>query len=221
MDIKTILAKVIKGDALTDEEKQFLESYEEGKIPHKRLNEEIDKRKNAEAQIGDLTEQLAEIRQKLEDAESRNLSADEKAKKESAKVLKTLQEQVASLTKERDEAKAKAQQVEFNSAVRELAHKHSFADAEYLGYKLKSGEIDLADETAVSAFFTELEKSAPSLFVSAVRPGGGTGGNSGTSGIAGKQNRLNELNGKQELSQREVAEVIQLTAEIKSAESGK
>lgn len=214
MDIKTILAKLIKGETLTDEEKQFAENFEDGKIPHKRLNEEIDKRKNAEAQIGDLTKQLSEIRQKLEEAENRNLSADDKAKKESAKLLKTLQDQVEALTKERDEAKAAAQLVEFNAAVKDLAMKHSFADAEYLGYKLKTGEIDLTDETAVSAFFAEMEKTNPSLFTSSVRPGGGTGGTTNVSGNAVKQKRLDELNGKPELSPREVAEVIQLSEEI-------
>lgn len=48
--------------------------------------------------------------------------------------------------------------MEFSGKVRDLAAKHNFADAEYLGYKLKAGAVQLDNENAVATFMRGLEK---------------------------------------------------------------
>ena len=62
MDLKTVLAKVAKGEELTKEETDFLENYnpDDSRVPLKRLNEEIEKRKAAEAATEDVKNELAD-----------------------------------------------------------------------------------------------------------------------------------------------------------------
>lgn len=229
MKIAEILAKIVKGENLTDEEKKFLAEYKEpepdpNRIPKERLDEEIAKRKASEAKEGELQTKLSELESKVEELTTKGMSEAEKAKRESAKTLKTLQDQVAALTKERDESKAKAEEMEFRGKVAELANAHRFTDADYLGWKLKSGKINLEDATAVSGFFAELEKSAPALFQSEAKGGAGTGGeNSGSNGGNAYQSRIDELLKKPSLTMRESQEVIELQGKIaaeKSASAG-
>ena len=91
MKLKEILAKVAKGEALTEDEKKFLAEYQEpddggtgdgGRIPKARLDKEIEKRKQAEAKTDELTTQLEDLKSKLEDLENADMSEAEKAKKE-------------------------------------------------------------------------------------------------------------------------------------------
>ena len=229
MKLKEILAKVAKGEALTEDEKKFLAEYQEpddggtgdgGRIPKARLDKEIEKRKQAEAKTDELTTQLEDLKSKLEDLENADMSEAEKAKKQAEKDLAKLQKQVADLTKERDEAVSKSSALERSGKVRDLATKHHFTDADYLGFRLQQDEIDLNDDAAVSAFMKGLEKSAPTLFKSTAKPGTGTGteGHGAPEPSAAKK-RLEELNKKTELSSREIVEVAELAEKVKAEEA--
>ncbi len=225
MNIIDILAKIAKGESLTDAEKKFAAEYKEpeggeGRIPKERLDQEISKRKAAEDQVAQLTSKVDELTGKVEELTTSGMSEADKAKAEAAKQLKTLQAQVEKLTKERDEAAKKAADMEFSGGVRDLAAKHNFVDAEYLGYKLQAAGIKLDDAAGVAAFMKGLEKDSPNMFKSSAKPGGGTStdGN-GDAGRNNAQMRLDELGKKTELSSREVAEVIELQAQIKAGDA--
>jgi len=216
MDLLKILSKIAKGEALTDEEKKFAGEYrpdDTGRIPKERLDQEIAKRKAAEDQLTDLNGKYAELQAKWDEQQNAGLSEAEKAKAESARQLKSLQDKLAAETKAREEAVRKAADLEFSVGVKEIAGKHNFTDAEYLGYRLQSAGIKLDDANGVASFMKELEKTAPGLFRSSAKPGAGTGGadQSGNAGQAASANlRLQELGKKTELSSREVAEFIAL-----------
>ena len=225
MDLLKILAKIAKGEALTDEEKKFAGDYrpdEAGRIPKERLDQEISKRKAAEDQATELNGKLAELQAKLEEAQNAGLSEADKAKAEAARQMKALQDKLAAATKEKEEAAKKAADLEFSIAVKGIAGKHHFTDADYLGYRLQSAGVKLDDENAVASFMKELEKASPALFTSDVKPGAGTGGagaNAAGQAATAKQ-RLLELGQKAELSGREVAEVIALQNQVRAGGNG-
>ena len=118
--------------------------------------------------------------------------------------------QLATLEKERDEAKASLAKSERTSKIASLAQKHGFSDAEYLDYLAGSKSIDLDDETAVNGFIKELSTNSPQHFKSNVKSGGGTGKHSGGSA---NDSRLKELMGKKELTLQEAAEVAKIQSE--------
>lgn len=229
MKIEDILAKVAKGEALTDAEKQFAADYKpaaaagdaddekNARIPKARLDAEIAKRKEADAKVAELTTRLEELNSKVEELENKGMSEADKAKNAAEKERTKTAAQIATLTKERDEAVKKAADMEFASKVQQLATKHNFTDAEYLAYKLRAGQVDLDDEGATGTFMKGLEKSTPTMFKSAARPGAGTAAN-GTPQAqpSAAKKRLEELQSKNELTNREVAEVIELDSKVKA-----
>lgn len=215
MNIKDILKKVAEGKELTDDEKSFIGEYDpekdESRIPKSRLDREIQKAKDEKERADKLDTELAELKDRLEELENSGKSEAEKAKAASDKELAKLKNQLATLEKERDEAKASLAKSERTSKISTLAQKHGFSDAEYLDYLAGSKSIDLDDEAAVNSFIKELSASSPQHFQSKARSGGGTGkGGNGTPNDA----RLKELMGKKELTLQEAAEV----AKIQSSE---
>lgn len=227
MNLKAILAKVAKGEALTDAEKKFLAEYEDhddadsNRIPKSRLDQEIAKTKAEKERADALEAKLTTLSEQVEELQNAGKSEADKAKAKADKDKAALEKQVSELTKARDEASAKAAKMERDSKVGELAAKHKFSDSKYLGFLLTQGEVDLANDDAVSTFVKSLEKSSPELFSSSAKPGAGTGtGNDNKGVIDTAKARIAELNGKASLSSREVAEVIELQTQISEKSDG-
>lgn len=223
MKIEEILAKVAKGETLTEAEKQFAADYnpagsdEGARIPKARLDAEIAKRKEAEAKNAELSTKVDDLTSKVEELETAGMTEAEKAKKDAEKASAKQAAELARLTKERDEAVKKASEMEFSSKVQALAAKHNFTDSDYLAYKLRTGDVKLDDEGAVTTFMRGLEKSAPGMFRSTAKSGAGTTANgTHTAQPSEAKKRLEELNGKKELTNREVAEVIELQGKVKA-----
>lgn len=219
MNLKEILKKVAEGKDLTAEEKAFLASYDpdntDGRIPKSRLDDEIAKRKAEKERADKLNADLAALQEKVEELEDAGKSDADKAKAAYNRELVKLQEQVADLTRERDEAKTNFEKSERTAKIATLAGKHNFSDPDYLDYLAASHNIDLNDEIAAAGFMKELGKNSPHLFKSTAKPGGGTnsGGKNDTSDA---QKRIEELLKKPELSSRESAEVIKLQQSIET-----
>lgn len=222
MKLKEILAKVLKGESLTDEEKKFIEAYEEQpggnpgepgqqRIPKARLDEEIQKRREAEEKLDAQTAKLQELADKVEQLESSKMSAEEKAQRDAKRELDKRDAQIATLTKERDEARQGAENLRFQGQVSDLARKHRFHDTDYLAWLLKKSEVKMDDEKALDAFLADLRKSSPEHFESSVRGGSGiqrdpSGGASGDNA----EESIRKLLAKPELTQSELAEVVRL-----------
>lgn len=222
MSIKEVLKKVSEGAELSAEEKAFLANYDPdgdgSRIPKSRLDQEIAKFKAEKERADNLDSEIAALKEKLEELENSGKTEAEKAKAAAEKELGKLKTQVATLTKERDEAKAGLAKSERTAKIAALAAKHKFSNAEYLDFLAASKNIDLDDESATTGFMTELGKSSPELFTSTAKPGGGTKGAGKDN--AGVQQRISELLAKPELSTREAAEVIKLQGELGGKGSG-
>ncbi len=220
MKIEDILAKMIKKEALTDEEAAFAKDWkpEEGKIPKARFDEVNTAKKAAEDEAKKLKEQIEELTGKVEELSNAGKTADQKAQDAVTKELNKLKRDLEAKTKEAEEATKAKSAMERKAAVSELAAKHKVIDSEYLDYMLNSKGVDLKDEKAVNSFAKELEKSSPHLFKSDAKGGSGTGGGAPTD-VSGHQARMKELMSKKELSSREAGEVIDLQGKIKAAES--
>ena len=74
MSIAELIAKITKGETLTDEEKTFLAAYKEpdmkDRIPKSRLDQEIAKRSEYEQQLADLQKQLEKLSKERDEAVS-------------------------------------------------------------------------------------------------------------------------------------------------------
>ena len=226
MEIAEILKKVTAKETLTDEELEFLKKFDPNdasRIPKDRLDKEIEKRKAAEKNAGELNEQIEALKAKIEELETKGLGEAEKAKIASDKEIAKLKKQVDDLTKAGEEATAKAAALERTAKIRDLATARKFKDAEYLDFRLKAQGIDLEDETAVGKFFGDLEKSAPHLFDSTAKPGTGTSGGAGQGSGGNEVNlaRLEELRAKPEFTRAEAAEFIKLSNDATAAEAAK
>ena len=223
MNIKEILAKIAKGETLTEEEKKFVSEYDpekdENRIPKSRLDAEIKKLHDEQEKAKNLAAEIEGLKSKIEELETNGMSEAEKAKAQAEKELKKLQADLANATKERDSAKANLAKMERTSKIQAIASKHNFSDSEYLDYLASSKQIDIDSETSVTEFMTNLGKDKPELFKSGAKSGGGTGGGGGD-GVGSLQKRIDELLGKESLTEREASEVIELNSKIAEAQAG-
>ncbi len=223
MTLKEILAKIAKGEALTPEEKAFIESYnpdDAGRIPKSRLDEEINKRKDAETRLTEQQTQIDQLNTKIEELENKDLSEAEKTKKASDAEIGRLREENKTLKKDRDTNAARLTEIEFNGKMSDLAGKHRFVDANYLGHLVKSNNVNLEDAEAVSSFIKGLEQSSPGLFKSTAKPGSGTKLGDGVETESTETKRLKELLAKPELTNQEATEVIGLQDKITETAAG-
>lgn len=180
MDLLTILAKVAKKEELAADELTFVKDYklpedDENRIPKKRFDDINTKYKDSQKEVKRLEGELETSTEKVEELESGDLSEADKAKKVWDKEKKKIE-------KERDEAKEEAGKNSENLAkitlqgkISDLATKHKFSDSKYLSHLIKSGEVDLEDESSVDSFMEGLKKDSPKLFTVDAKPGAGSG----------------------------------------------
>jgi hypothetical protein len=177
MKIKELAAKVLKGEALTDEERLFLEKYDDDAI-NKQINDKIASEKHkaeskAGAAIEELNAKIAEISQELEQAKAGG-SETEKLKRELEKTAKKAAEL---------EAKAIAK----DSEIRNLVRKHALSgirgrvqivdgvNPAFVDLALESAfkDIeDLSDEDGVAKALDQFKAENPRLIAAG---GAGTG----------------------------------------------
>ena len=217
MELKEVIAKIVAGEQLTDDEKKYLADWkDDGRIPKARLDQEIQKRKDAEGKQSELSAKVDALTEQLEEMKSAGMTDAEKAKNEFSKQLGKLQKELEAASKQRDENAKELETLKFKAAVGEIAKKYNFSDADYLGYRLRSADISLDDESGVGGFIKTLEQSSPQLFASSAKSGGGTASGHQASTIDAAKARLAELGGKAQLSSRELAEVVELSEKVGS-----
>lgn len=203
MKIKAILAKVVKGEELTDAEKKFLQEYKEPK--------------HDDSKEKDLSQQLEDAQKKLDDAENEKLSEMEKLQKENDGLKKDSE----NLQKERDEIKASKASQDFDLSVSKLANKHKFNDPEYLKYLVGKDKVDL--EKDGESFIENLKKDMPKYFTTEVNKGGGGSGGEDKGGKEAKTQKgeMDDLLKKDVLSKREASRVIEIQTEIETNQQNK
>ena len=190
MELKDVLAKITKGETLTDEEKTFVSTYAPPDV-----QAEVDKRANAikaEAErkanekITLLETQITELTQKLEEKDSAGLSEVEKMKKELERNLQSLE----MLKKEKDELAKNNTSLQRNHAIDGLFGKLSFVKgANISGMKTLFGhslsDVDLNDEGAVKRAIDAFNEE--NKFALSATSSGGAGTQQGSGGSASKE----------------------------------
>jgi len=166
MSLTEIISKMLNGGMLSDAEKEFLSGYREpdmkDRIPKSRLDQELARRR-------ELEDKMTALQQKIDELENRDLSEQEKATRQ----LDVLKKQLEQTQQERDNAVGARSELEFRGRISELAGKHNFADADYLGFLARKDNVDLNDVAAVDGFVGRIREACPKFF--RVETAGGAG----------------------------------------------
>lgn len=200
MKITEILKKISEGKEISAEEKAFLASYVEPKADTAELDE-------IKAKLQQAEQEKTALQTKLDEADNGKLSEVEKLKKE----ITARDTQIANLTRERDTLKTQSATQSREYQLERLARENK-CDRDFLEMKVTKAGLDLNKADKVNEFITQLKKDAPKFFEAEANPGGGgtppnpDGGDLNPGGDA----RTKELLGKQTLTEKEAAEVIEL-----------
>jgi hypothetical protein len=175
MDIKAILAKAAKGEALSDEEKTALAAYDPDKAADSKA---AAARKEAEKQRDALKAQLADLETKLEDAGNAGKSEVELLKKQVEKLSKDLEGQKLAVTKAEGEKRALVRGTMLDrimaglklvdgvdAALPRLALERALADVQ---------DADLESEASVKPVLDEFRAKNKALLLDDSGGGGGT-----------------------------------------------
>ncbi len=187
MDIKDILAKLSKGESLTDEEKTFAGAYD----PTKATNDAAAAARKKAEQDAKAAQEAAQ--KALADLEALKASSDT-GKTEAQKQLETLTKQINALTQENTATKERAAKIERANTLREKAKASGIVLADGLlseknFYSLLDahvGSADLNDDDAVSAAFNTFKAENAGILKDPSRSSGTDvkGGEVGKSGKA-------------------------------------
>ena len=184
MNIKDILAKIAKGETLTDAEKEFLGKFD--------LQKELDAaasgaRKKAEQERDKLKGDLAKLQQDFDAFKEENDPA--KAQDATAKLLKRIEK----LEKDKAESDAKALSMERTAKIGALAKAAGIVPAKGVDSKtidvlvgnLLKDVKDLDDEDAVKALFDDFKANNAGLIAAETQGGVGQKGVPGKGGWTG------------------------------------
>jgi membrane protein involved in colicin uptake len=185
MTIKEVLAKVRKGEALTEEEKAILEAYD----PEKTANDAAAAaRRKAEADLEKAKADLAKIQTDLETAKKALDSKDAEKLTEAEKMTKemeNLKTQVKAITEAKAQAEAKTAATMRSQAIRDKAKAAGIALApktvsEGLFFQMLEATlsgVDVADEAAITAALDKFKAENPGVIVAPGKGSGVDGGN--------------------------------------------
>lgn len=111
-----------------------------------------------------LNEELSGLRNKLEEQENAQLSAEELLKKQLSEALS-----------QRDDFEKRHRQLERRNRIRELAEQSGCEDPEYLDFLAARAGVDLEDPGAAAEFIDRAVKNSPHCFRAPLNPGSGSG----------------------------------------------
>ena len=191
MNIKDILAKLLKGEALTDDEKAFAESFD--------LQGELDRasasaRRKAEAQTKDALKKHDELQKQIEELQAK-LDEKEAAGKTSETELAKLAKKIAGLEKINAENEAKIKATARLDAIREAAKTYGINAAQGVSAKsletlldLAVGETDVTDADAMKAVLEQFKTDNPTMIAAAVKQGANVRGQQDDNSFKGVAN---------------------------------
>lgn len=178
MNLKELIAKFLKGDALTDDEKKSLAEFDPDTIAAAARKGEADKRKQAEKEKADLQAKFDEAQAKLDEAAESGKSA---AEKEKAAVEKTLSKLKAA------EEKAAKIEADFSAHRRNAKLDSLLGSLKFVdgldpdlirpAFREKFKDLDetgLNDENATKAILTEFQKASKGILADTSGHGGGS-----------------------------------------------
>ena len=185
MKLKDIIAKASKGEALTDEEKKFLESYD----PDKAVNDAAAAaRRKAEEERDAAKKELEEFKSIADEKDGANKTETGKLSDQ----VNKLSAKVEMLTKAKEDAEATTAAVQRSQGIHDAAKAAGITLApkmmsEQLFHQMLEAHlsgVDIADNAALTAALDAFKADNPGIIAA---PGGGTGGAGGAPGNGGKQ----------------------------------
>ena len=194
MTIKEVLAKVRKGEALTDDEKVILDGYD----PDKAANDAAAAaRRKAEQDTADAKAALKKLQDEADAAKKAQDDAHKASQTEAQRrdaEFKAMQAQVAELTEAKTEAETRAAALNRSQSIRDKAKAAGIGLApktvsESLFFQMLEATltgIDVSDETALTAALEKFKTENPGVIAA---PGSGSGVASGSpSSLSGGKN---------------------------------
>ncbi len=174
MELMEIIRKAAAGEALNQEEKDFLASYKPQDAPKGRLDNEIKRNRELAARNQELTASIDELTGKLEDLESQSAPEPVRQRREYMREINQLKKNIKLLAEERDGHRDELQKIKFRSRVTDIAGHYQFNDPEYLEYLLGKNQLDAEDPEQVKDFMARIREEMPRHFKVQLRPGGGS-----------------------------------------------
>lgn len=180
MTIKEVLAKVRKGEALTDEEKAILDAYDPDKAANdaaaaarRKAEQDADV---AKAALKKLQDEADAAKKATEDASKANQTEAQRRDAE----FKAMQAQVAELTKSKTEAETRATALNRSQSIRDKAKAAGIGLApktvsETLFFQMLEATltgIDVSDEATLTAALEKFKTENPGVIAA---PGSGSG----------------------------------------------
>ena len=169
MKLKDILAKVVKGDALTDEEKKFIGDYDEQKVLDAAASAA---RKKAETERDALKGEVEKLTKDLEDAKTQGAAGND--------TIAKLQKDVAALMKSNKESQDKLAAQARTEAIRKAMGEAKVVCAKGISQALFDNAVsaafngvDMADADVVKATIDTFKRDNPAMI--SVDGIGGTG----------------------------------------------
>lgn len=194
MTIKEVLAKVRKGETLTDEEKAILDAYD----PDKAANDAAAAaRRKAEQDTADAKAALKKLQDEADAAKKASEDASKANQTEAQRrdaEFKAMQAQVAELTKSKTEAETRATALNRSQSIRDKAKAAGIGLApktvsEALFFQMLEATltgIDVSDEAAMTAALEKFKTENPGVIAA---PGVGSGVKTGDpSSLTGGKN---------------------------------
>lgn len=167
MTLKEVVAKIIKGEVLTDEEKKYLEGLEDPEAVNAA-------QANAAAELTKLQQDLQAATAAKEAAEKALKDAAQKDLPEVDQLrtqVEELNKTITTLTGERDSANADLAKLKRSTRLSTLAAKYG-TSADYLDFKFsKDSKLNIEDDSAVENFIAEAKKAEPAFFKAESKPG--------------------------------------------------
>lgn len=191
MNIKDILAKLLKGETLTDDEKAFCEAFDH--------QGELDKasaaaRRKAEQATKDALKKGDELQKQIEELTAK-LEEKEAAGKTSETELAKLAKKISQLEKVNAENDAKIKATARLDAIREAAKASGINAAEGVSAKaleklldLAVGDTDVTDEDAMKTVLDTFKAENPTMIAAAVKGGAKVKGDPADNSFTGVAN---------------------------------
>lgn len=174
MELMDIIRKAAAGEALEQEEKEFLASYQPQDSPKSRRDGELKRNRELTARNQELTASLAELSAKLEELESRSEADPARPGNEYRREISQLKKNLKLLAEERDRHRDELRQIRLRGRVTEIAGQFNFNDPEYLEYLVGKNQLELDDREQVRDFMARIREEMPRHFKVELRPGGGS-----------------------------------------------
>ncbi len=174
MELMSVIRKAAAGEALDQEEKDFLASYQPQDPPKDQRDGEQKRNRELAAKNRELTASITELNAKIEELEARSEPGDSIPRNEYRREINQLKKNLKLMAEERDLHRGELEKIRFREQVSKIAGKFSFKDPEYLEYLIGKNELELDDQEQVNAFMGRIREEMPRHFKVDLHPGGGS-----------------------------------------------